>query len=376
MSELMNEVTQQESIPAETAFLEEAFGAEGWGTKLLTPISKVSFYSERTANAFKTFAENVSLGEQFTLAELLTTPEALYSRYEVVAKEGYAVYLLREAVPDIRLMASLMRNSVPGLWSLLYVTKGVELSLPADMTIEKLCQSRFLLLRERDGDRFCASQLIKMNRVGTLTPDNFRFLKNGVCLFQRSIATLLPTLPVELSVGAEAEEIYWQYFNSTMGYSCCHMDAGEYYVNLPASLPLADFLAGCLGVFSAMMRFRFSMPPMRFAKEKNGLVVPRPTVLSGDGVFAFRPKCGADGLPHPAELMKLVKFLSDGVKSGKIKSVLPLKKNAQMMMDRLADEDLTYVSEREFPTEGFSVLAILPAGSDVPATKLGSFQYK
>jgi hypothetical protein len=47
-----------------------------------------------------------------------------------------------------------------------------------------------------------------------------------------------------------------------------------------------------------------------------------------------------------------------------------------MMMDRLADEDLTYVSEREFPTEGFSVLAILPAGSDVPATKLGSFQYK
>ena len=62
MSELMNEVTQQESIPAETAFLEAAFGAEGWGTKLLTPISKVSFYSERIANAFKTFAENVSLG--------------------------------------------------------------------------------------------------------------------------------------------------------------------------------------------------------------------------------------------------------------------------------------------------------------------------
>ena len=74
--------------------------------------------------------------------------------------------------------------------------------------------------------------------------------------------------------------------------------------------------------------------------------------------------------------MKLVKFLSDGVKNGKIKSVLPLKKNAQMMMDRLADEDLSYVPEREFPTEGFSVLAILPAGSDVPATKLGSFQYK
>ena len=66
----------------------------------------------------------------------------------------------------------------------------------------------------------------------------------------------------------------------------------------------------------------------------------------------------------------------EGVKSGKIKSVLPLKKNARAMMDRLGDGEVTFVPEREFPTEGFSVLVIMPAGSDVPATKLGTFQYK
>ena len=124
------------------------------------------------------------------------------------------------------------------------------------------------------------------------------------------------------------------------------------------------------------MRYRFAMPPMHFAKGKNGLVVPRPTVLSGDGVFAFRPKNGPDGMPHPAELMKLARFLAEGVKNGKIKSVLPLKKNARAMMDRLGDGEVTYLATREFPENGFAVLAIMPADSTVPATKLGEFQYR
>ena len=81
-------------------------------------------------------------------------------------------------------------------------------------------------------------------------------------------------------------------------------------------------------------------------------------------------------MPHPGELAKLISFLGDGVRNGRIKSVLPLKKNAEAMMERLGDGEVTYVPDREFPTEGFSVLAILPAGVDVPATKLGTFQYK
>lgn len=376
MSELLNDLAEQTPMTAEELYLREAFGAEGWGTKLLTPISKVSFHSERIANAFKTFAENVSLGEHFTLAELLSTPEVLFNRMEVVAKEGFAVYQLTENVPDLHLMASLMRNSVAGLWGLLYATHGVELSLPVGMTMEKLCHSRFLLLRQRDGDRFCASDLVKMTRVGSLLPGRLCLKQNGATLADLSLATLLPSAPVELHIGAAAEEAFMQVFNGAMSYGCCCIGKGEYYVNLPANLPMESFTAGCLGMFSAMMRYRFAMPPMHFAKGKNGLVVPRPTVLSGDGVFAFRPKNGPDGMPHPAELMKLARFLAEGVKNGKIKSVLPLKKNARAMMDRLGDGEVTYLATREFPENGFAVLAIMPADSTVPATKLGEFQYR
>lgn len=376
MSEMINEMVPETTMTPEEAYLRQAFGPEGWGTKLLTPITKVSFYSERVATAFKTFEENVSLGDRFTLTELLSTPEVLLNRMEVVAKEGYAVYLLNEHVPDLHLMASLLRNSVAGLCGLLYATHGVELSLPVGIPIEKLCHSRFLLLRQRDGDRFCASDLVKMTRVGSLLPDRLRLVQGSQVLADLSLPELLPSTPVELTLNSDCEETFKQIFNGAISYGCCCMTKGEYYVNLPAELSMEQFAAGCLGMFSAMMRYRFAMPPMHFAKGKYGMVVPRPTVLSGDGVFAFRPKCGPDGLPHPAELMKLVKFLAEGVKNGKIKSVLPLKKNARAMMDRLGDGEVTYVSEREFPTEGFSVLAILPAGSTVPATKLGEFQYK
>lgn len=376
MSDLINQTEAQTVLTPEAAYLKEIFGVNGWATKLMTPITKVTFYSVRLANVFKTFEENVSLGERFTLTELLSTPEVLNNRMEVVAKEDYAVYLMTENVPDVHLMASLMRNSVVGLCGLLYATHGVELSLNEGMTMEKLVHSRFLLLREKDGERFCASTLVKMRRVGSLLPDRLRIVGGGETLADFALTELLPTTPAELRMDTAAEELYTETFNGALGYGCCRMTQGEYYVNLSADLPLDHFAAGCLGMFFAMMRYRFSMPPMRFAKGKHGLVVPRPTVLDGDSVYAFRPKAGGDQLPHPGELAKLISFLGDGVRNGRIKSVLPLKKNAEAMMERLGDGEVTYVPDREFPTEGFSVLAILPAGVDVPATKLGTFQYK
>ena len=81
-------------------------------------------------------------------------------------------------------------------------------------------------------------------------------------------------------------------------------------------------------------------------------------------------------MPVPGELMKLQRYLAENVKIGKIKSVLPLKKNALEMMNKLGDGEVVYVPSREFPADGFSVLAIMSVGADVPATKVGEFQYK
>ena len=67
------------------------------------------------------------------------------------------------------------------------------------------------------------------------------------------------------------------------------------------------------------------------------------------------------------------RYLTESVRAGKIKSVLPLKKNALEMMQKLGNGELEYKSERDFPTDGFTMLAILPAGTEVPGTKLGTF---
>ena len=376
----MNETvlyTQNDNLSEEAKVLQSIFAPGSWGAKLLTPVSKAFFYSHDLANAFKQFPENADLGETFTLVELLSCAELLYGHANTVAKEGDAVYVLLEPVKDLHLMASLMRNSVPGICALLQATHGIELSVPVGMDFERFLQGRFLILRQKDGERFCATSLVKMARVGTLCPGRLRVVSSGEVLADFSLAELLPVSPVELELTSLEEDAFHQAMVGALSYSCCCFSEGDYYVNLPADLPMATFVSCCIGLFKAMMQYRFALPPLRFfANGKIGLVVPRPYVTDGDAIFAFRPKYDANGLPLPAELMKLQRYLAENVKLGKIKSVLPLKKNAMEMMSKLGDGEVDYVPEREFPTDGFSVLAIMSASADVPATKLGEFQYK
>ena len=152
----MNETvlyTQNDNLSEEAKVLRSIFAPGSWGAKLLTPVSKASFYSHDLANAFKQFPENADLGETFTLVELLSCAELLYGHANTVAKEGDAVYVLLEPVKDLHLMASLMRNSVPGICALLQATHGIELSVPVGMDFERFLQGRFLILRQKDGER-------------------------------------------------------------------------------------------------------------------------------------------------------------------------------------------------------------------------------
>ena len=376
----MNETVLYENndgLSEEAKTIQRIFAPGNWGAKLLTPISKVAFYSYPLANAFKQFPENADLGETFTLSEMLSCAELLYGRADTVAKEGDAVYVLLEPVKDFHLMASLMRNSVLGICSLLQATRGVELSVPVGMEFERFLQGRFLILRQKDGDRFCSTNLVKMARVGTLCQGHLRVVSSGTVLADFDLASLLPSSPVELEITSLEEDAFKQAMEGALSYSCCCFGDGDYYVNFPEDLPVTTFAACCIGLLEAMMRYRFAQPPVRFFNTgRIGLVVPRPYVTDGDGVFAFRPKAGADGMPVPGELMKLQRYLAENVKIGKIKSVLPLKKNALEMMNKLGDGEVVYVPSREFPADGFSVLAIMSVGADVPATKVGEFQYK
>ena len=380
MMNMMNEELYTEQISPEkneeTLFLEQYFSPEGAGTKLMTPITKLDICHERVANAFKLFLDTVELGESFTAMELLTTPEMAFARGELVARPGDAVYLLTEPASDPRLHRTLMQTSAAGLCGLLQATRGVELDLPVGMALAQLANRRMLILREKDGDRFCKTNVVKMIRIGTLCPERLRIKRGAQMLADFALAELLPRNAVTLTLGDDALEAFEQSFAGALGFACCAMQAGEYFVNLPADLTQSAFLAGALGIFSAMMFYRFMLPAMRYtANGKCGLVVPRPHVNIGDCLYVFRPKYGgADNRPLPAELAKLQRFLLDSVRAGKIKSVLPLKKNALEMMQRLAGNEMEYRAERDFPTDSFAMLAILPAGVDVPATKVGSFE--
>lgn len=353
--------------------LRKMLEADGWCGKLLTPIRKVEIVPANVSNALKTFLRRIHVGETFTIAELLMAGELLLRR-EVYGKPGDGVYLLKEPIRDARLGGSLMSRSVPGLYGLLTAAGGADLTLPEGIDADRLAHERLLLLREKDGERLVASGMIPIVRVGSVTPDRLRVSSPaGV----EDLSDLLVKQPVSLSIGERDAADFRPAANALLGYVCCGMFPGRYYVNLASDRTLPQMLAGALGMFEVMAQYRFPLPPMRFNPNGNtGVVVPRPQLFAGDCVYVFRPRNTPDGYPLPAELSKLRIFLMESVRTKKIRSVLPLKGNAPEMLRRMGGDTLEYVAETPLPPDCFAMLGILPFGEQAPGTRVGSYRMK
>lgn len=355
-------------------FLEQAFAPTGWCSKLLRPIGKVSVYPQKVAAAFGRFVEKAVPEKTFSVAELIAEGEFLLARNDAGGAAGDGIFVLEAPVEDVWLRRMLFSHSVCGLAALLAETGGAELTLPAGKTPDKLMSMRFCLLRKKDSDNLLASPLVKLTRVGTVCPGKLSLEQSG----QKTALALdevLSAEPLELTIGSADTQAFDLAYEAAVSHGLCCHTAGDYFINLPADLSMEQLLAGALGCFDAMLRYRIALPPQRFLPNtKIGLTVPRPQVTVGDSVYAFRPKADGGGRPLPAELQRLQQYLATNVKNGKIKCVLPLKKNALSMMERLCDDGMAYVPERDFPTEVFTVLAIVNNTEGVLGTRMGAFQ--
>lgn len=351
--------------------LRKMLGADGWCGKLLTPIRKVEIVPAHVANAFKLFLNHITVGETFTVAELLMGSELMLRR-EVYGKPGDGIYLLKEPIRDTRLGNSLMGRSVPGLYGLLTAAGGAELELPAGIDEDRLAHERLLLLREHDGDRLTASDLFPIVRVGTVTPDRLHI---STPAGSEDLSDLLTREPQSLTVRDEDAGAFRPAAHALLGYTCCGMFPGKYYVNLSSDGTLEQLLAGALGLFEAMALYRFPLPPMRFnANGNTGVVVPRPELYAGDQVYVFRPRTAPNGYAMHVELDKLRTFLMESYRTKKVRSILPLKGNAPEMLRRMGGDRLAYLEERPLPMDSFAMLGILPAGEQAPGTRVGSYR--
>ncbi|MCH5183192.1 MAG: hypothetical protein J1E00_03370 [Oscillospiraceae bacterium] len=366
----MEETTRMET-PATGSLLREILSPEGWCGKLMTPIRRVEILPEKPAEAFKQFLRRIGVGETFTLAELLMAGELLYRR-EVYGKPGDGIYLLREPMRDPRMMASLMARSVPGLFGLLTAAGGADLHLPAGIGEDRLVYDRLLLLREKDGDRLIASGMVPLIRLGTVVPDQLRLNVEGGD-FPVDLSDLLLREPQTLTVEEEGD--YLPAIHAVLGYGCCAALPGKYYVNLASDRSLAQMFTGAVGLFEAMLKFHFPLPPMRFHPNGNtGLVVPRPMIYSGDSVYVFRPHLLPNGDPAAEEYQKLRMFLLDGFRTKKVRSVLPMKGNTPSLLRKLGGSEFTFTEDAPLPIGQFAMLGILPFGEQPPGTRVGYYE--
>ncbi len=377
----MDEVTRMDTPEEQPAaeqpvrpgtYLRQALGESDWCGRLLTPIWRASFAEREPAEAFQVFTKRIGVGESFTLAELLLGPELFYGR-EVVGKPGDGIYLLREPVRDMRLGNTLMGRSVPGIFGLLTVAGGADLELPGGVTEEQIAFERLILLRDRDGKQLAESGVAALLQVGTVVPDRLRVSAGGD---SADLSDLLAYRQTTVRVGPEESKLFVLGFHAALGYNCCVGFPGKYYVNLASGESgLAGMLAGGLGMFSAMMQYRFPLPSMRFrASGGVALAVPRPHLYAGDSVYVFLPKAGSNGQPLPMEFGKLRLFLQENVRTKKVRAVLPLKPNVASMLGRMGGDDLRYAPEANAPVGSFAMLGILPAGESAPGTRIGHYE--
>ncbi len=372
----MDEVTHMDTTAEQPirpgTYLRQALEENGWCGRLLTPIPRASFAEQEPAEAFKLFTRRIRVGESFTLADLLLGAELFYGQ-EVVGKPGDGIYLLRDAVRDMRLAKTLLGRSVPGLYGLLTVAGGADLELPGGVTEEQIAFERLFLLRERDGKQLAESGVAPLLQVGTVVPDRLRVSAGGD---SADLSDLLTRRPTAVRVGSDESKLFRLGYHAVLGCNCCNGFPGKYYVNLASGESgLAGMLSGGLGMFAAMMQYRFPLPSMRCnANGGVALAVPRPHLYAGDSIYVFQPKAGPDGLPLPMEYGKLRLFLQDAFSVKKIRAVLPLKPNAASMLGRMGGDKLRYAPEGTPPMGPFAMLGVLPAGETAPGTRIGHYE--
>ena len=364
------------------AFLQKIFAKDGWANKLMTPVGRLRFADAETSEGFRRFIGRVETGETFRAVDLL-----LDARYGVnrikeirsVCKKGCKLFLLEGIVSDARLRGLLNTFTIRGLCSMLTVCGGANLEIPVTPNAEELVHSRFIFLREKDANaiRNAVSQLgdAKLTLLGDVTGDGFLRIREWGKEMTYRLGELFPQTPVALQLGDDCTESYKQGRDAALASFCCSGLTWNRTIRVAEDLPLPQFMAAIFGLYNVWTSFKNSASVLRFAGGTQvGFVVPRPQVYDGDVLYAFCPKADERGVPFADQVLRLQDFLTEQSENGTIKSVLPLKKNALSMIERICGNDLHYLPEAEFPFGKFAVLAIVPRGSELPGTIMGRFQ--
>lgn len=379
--EEMQSIETVEQTPME-AYLQKIFSKEGWATKLMTPVGRIKVADEETARALKRFLETTDVEETFRVCDLL-----LQARYEAkrikeirsMIKNGARLFLVDGTVTDAWFHAVLNSFSIRGICSLLTVCGGAELRVPTGMSAEDFAHSSFVFLREKDANaiRSAAEQrgTAKLIEVGTvIEPGCLRIVEWGKTLSYQ-LNELFPHAAVAMQLGDDCTEYFLQGRDAALGSYCSSGMPWVRSIRVAEELPFPQFMAAAIGLYDVWTEYRGSASVLRFATGTQvGFVVPRPEAVDGDVLYAFCPLCDEKGVPSHDQVERLRSFIADQYAKGNIKSVLPLKKNALSMIDRICGEELTYQPWTELPFGRFALLAIVPRGTEQPGTKLGVFQ--
>lgn len=364
----------------ENYLLNVMFSEDGWGTKLLTPIGKIDIADPNQGNSFQAFLGMMDVGEAFCVEDMIVASEANMKRRFPAASLNDGIYLLSGTSHDSRLQDVLINNSVPGLCGLLRVCTGIELNMPAGCEIDQFVRYRFFFLREKDADALARAEAQMGNavltRVGTVLPDSLTFVENGNVLFRKSYPELLPYRKVGLQLGDDCADVYEEGMQAARSAFCSSRLPMNIAIHIPSTLPLPQLCAAELGILESMRTYPLLTQALRFAEGgRVAFIVPRPYVAAGDKVYILHPKSDAFGKPLPDQMIRLRDYLAEEYNAKKIKSVLPLKKNAMDMLHRLCGDDLTFVADRE-PISDFAMLVIVPHDGTASGTYLGTFQLR
>ena len=390
--ELNNEIKNNEQINQEACdetkealTLSETIAkdlSEGVHSLLFKRINNITISAPKIKEAFSKFVKEVECGNSLSIAEIITSTEALLKKGELDENAGNVIFCFDDYITSNKKFSSkLLKNSVLGFYPLLSIRNGIALDIGAcGGSLASAETKRYLIAPESKAGKIvdeAASYGIRMSKAGVLCSGDNVILTYG----SDTIANVSKASFVNLSeaqsiyLGQEHLAAFISGYNAVCSYALCNCVSAYNILRFGLGTDLATAFARALGYFSAAIYLKQVHIRTAYTGDNTAAVVSqKPCVSDGDYLYLLKLRKDEYGNPEKGHFGQLYYYLSEKKRMRIIKDVLPVRENILPVIKRLCNENIEYVPLAEIPADCFGVIVSVKRGDSVNGVKLGYFK--
>ncbi len=380
-NEISDEVDQTDPTPSDLPEDDPTQDiVSGLYSVLYRRIGDLKITDQRISRAFSMFIDKVEMRSSFSICEILNSAESIVVGGEPNEAAETIIY-----VADAKHFSKcvknrkIMKHSVASFYSLFSLHNGVSLDLSfADGDMSLAESKRYFVMTEKQKNRFeKIIEGLSLVKCGMLIADNRIIInQNGRCFSTDKSVIDNKSAPCSVELNQSHYDKFLSGYRAALSQILCNCVSNDALLRFGLGGDISDCCARALGYFAARVSTRMAPHLMKLSAENNASVaVSRPVISEGDYVYYLKLRCDANGIPDKAHYLQLCFYLSEKIRLGVIKNVLPSKENIDGILSRLAGDSMVYETVNEFPKDTFGIIVTVSRGESINGMQLGYFKY-